>query len=469
MAGKRAVQYLFERNGRYWCRVVVPADVRGAFKANELRAPLGGDLAKAKQTCGMHAAGFLRQIAEARACKGVPVQTSAVLVAHRHYAELLSIDDRMRVVPRYGGTGIDDIRVAELRDVIAGRLDDEAMAAVVGPMVDTYRKHGVTADPGTPAWRELARTVAGVELEALRRVAERDDGDFTGEAGLPILKEKPPEVKQAVAITGLFDAYLDERQSLGKGAVARKRWAPVVKQLVAFLGHNDAERLTPEKAEEWITSSLARKAAKTVRDTDLGSMRAVFKWALRRKRVSANPFADITLDAPKKVRTREKGHTDDEALAVLKAARAYQPNASEKGRVREYPETTAAKRWIPILCAYTGARVAELAQLRREDVRCAGDIHYVRITPEAGSVKTGAYRDVLLHAHVIELGFLVFAENAGAGPLFYRDGRRKPGAAHPSKTVSGRLSEWIGDLGVLGKVAPNHGWRHRLRLRTHNQ
>lgn len=44
---------------------------------------------------------------------------------------------------------------------------------------------------------------------------------------------------------------------------------------------------------------------------------------------------------------------------------------------------TAAKRWTPLLAAYTGARIGELVQLRAEDVRHEAGIDYIRITPEA--------------------------------------------------------------------------------------
>jgi integrase len=123
----------------------------------------------------------------------------------------------------------------------------------------------------------------------------------------------------------------------------------------------------------------------------------------------------------------------------------------------------AAKRWTPFLAAYTGARIAELTQLRKEDVRESNGIHYLRITPEAGSVKTQEYRDVPLHPHLIDLGFLDFVAAAKPGPLFYKAGERK-GKAHPSTIVADRVGKWIRSLKIAdASVQPNHGWRHRLK------
>jgi integrase len=124
---------------------------------------------------------------------------------------------------------------------------------------------------------------------------------------------------------------------------------------------------------------------------------------------------------------------------------------------------SAAKRWVPWLLAYTGARIAEITQLRKEDVKVDGDIHFIRITPDAGSVKTGEFRDVPLHPHLIELGFLEFVSASDNGPLFYSKVTRK-GRTHPSKQVAGRVSEWVRSLGVVAaNVKPSHGWRHRFK------
>ena len=56
------------------------------------------------------------------------------------------------------------------------------------------------------------------------------------------------------------------------------------------------------------------------------------------------------------------GKLPSEATAILTAALNLE-------RGNESPRTFAAKKWVPLLCAYTGARVGGLAQLRKEDVR----------------------------------------------------------------------------------------------------
>lgn len=53
---------------------------------------------------------------------------------------------------------------------------------------------------------------------------------------------------------------------------------------------------------------------------------------------------------------------------------------------REAPKLAAAKRWVPWLCAFTGARVGEMIQIRKEDVRREGKLWMLHVTPEAGPV-----------------------------------------------------------------------------------
>lgn len=87
----------------------------------------------------------------------------------------------------------------------------------------------------------------------------------------------------------------------------------------------------------------------------------------------------------------------------------------------------------------------------------------IRISPEAGSVKTGVYRDVPLHRQAIAVRFLDFVKSHKSGPLFHN-------AVKPEKfldgarVTSGRLSEWLNRSGLVPEgVQPSHGWRHRFK------
>jgi integrase len=123
----------------------------------------------------------------------------------------------------------------------------------------------------------------------------------------------------------------------------------------------------------------------------------------------------------------------------------------------------ATRRWVPWLCAYTGARVGEITQARSQDVAKVDGIWTLNITPEAGTVKTNRARVVPLHDHLIEQGFLDFVASCD-GPLFYQTrANANPDARAPYKLAANRLAQWVRELGVTEVPQPNHSWRHTFK------
>jgi integrase len=103
-----------------------------------------------------------------------------------------------------------------------------------------------------------------------------------------------------------------------------------------------------------------------------------------------------------------------------------------------------------------------MAQLRKEDLRHEGYHWVVRITPEAGPVKTDEAREVVLHPHLIEQGFTAFVAAAPSGHLFLRPS--KDGEVRgPLRGLKNRLQEFARETITDKNVAPNHGWRHRFK------
>ncbi|WP_292465380.1 hypothetical protein [Mesorhizobium sp.] len=389
-------------------------------------------------------------------------------IALRNYQAQLAFDEELRNTDhRYASFGyVDYGRAASLREGIAGRLADSELAALVGDRIERFRWLGnTTAEIGSNEWRALAIALCISDYEALARVAERDEGDFSGAPAHPLLASVQPEPDPLppVSLKALFSDYIARKKLLGKAKGTEKRWKPVFDDLVKFIGHNDARRLTKQNIVEWRDALLKTLSPKTVSDVHLAAVRTVLKWAKVNDRLPSNVAEEVRQEAPKKVWSREKGFTDKEAVAILIAARDHVPAVTDNAATMELPQTTAAKRWVPALCAFSGARVTEITQLRKEDFRTEGAVHVMRIRPDAGTVKAGGYRDVPLHAQLIEMGFLDFLKVAPVGPLFYRNHKdRNPVKA--ARATSGRLSEWLQDKGLIPEgVQPNHGWRHRFK------
>jgi integrase len=125
----------------------------------------------------------------------------------------------------------------------------------------------------------------------------------------------------------------------------------------------------------------------------------------------------------------------------------------------------AARRWVPWICAYTGARVNEITSPLPSDVQqILGHWCFV-LRPEV--TKGKRLRRVPVHKHLLEQGFLQYVEERRkiGKPLFYEPARVRGGkGAHPQwQKVTERLGEWVRESLKVTDVQPNHGWRHLWR------
>jgi integrase len=259
--------------------------------------------------------------------------------------------------------------------------------------------------------------------------------------------------KAPVLLRPLFASYAKEAQ-LAPSTV--KRWSPVVERLTGHLGHDDATAIKRADIVSWKDSLLEGGMKNvTVRDVYLASTKAMLQFAVDQGQLAENPAAEVRVRVKKKVKEREKGFDADEAHTILVATlREFD------GRISE--EMRAARRWLPWLGAYTGARINELTPMTAADIVKRDGIWMIRI--RGANNKTRTYRQVPLHGHLIEQGFLDYAKSRGKRPLFYDPGRSRGGKdSNPHhKKVAERIAEWVRSLGIDAGVAPNHGWRHRF-------
>ncbi|MDQ6436609.1 hypothetical protein RB623_21375 [Mesorhizobium sp. LHD-90] len=475
MAGK--VRNLLNRDGRYFARLVIPKELRPFMDGKtELRKALGSDYRMALKMLPGAVAVLHHDISlgERRAIdageRNVTVGRYPLApdqIALRSYQDRLAQDERARnITPAWAAMSIDDDLVAQLRRGMAGELRDDELAELVDHRIERFRQIGnTTAERGTLEWRTLARAICIAEYEALERVAERNEGDYTGTPTHPLIVNAVPPADELppVSLTGLLTDYISAKRLVGKGRGADKRWTPVFADLRKFIKHDDARRLTDDNLIAWRDERMKTLAPKTVADVYLASVRTVLSWAVANKRLPSNVAKDVRQEKAKKVRTREPGFTLPEAITILRVASDYRPKVTDNPANNELPQTTAAKRWTPILCAHSGARVSEMTQLRKEDIRKEGDAYVMRVTADAGTVKAGGYRDVPIHQQLIDMGFLDFVDASPTGPLFYRAAKGRD-SVKASQMVAGRISKWLQALGVVPEgVQPNHGWRHRFK------
>jgi len=123
--------------------------------------------------------------------------------------------------------------------------------------------------------------------------------------------------------------------------------------------------------------------------------------------------------------------------------------------------------WIPLVLLHTGARPAEICQLRVSDVMTQDNIACLNITDEgeAQSIKNGNSRRLVpIHSRLIALGFLHYVElrrRQGHVQLFSCTATGEFGEW--TKNFECRFSRYLGKLGfVAGQRPTAYGFRHTV-------
>jgi integrase len=374
-------------------------------------------------------------------------------------AALEALDDEVRFDPDHTERSTDSL-LSDPAILVAVR-DDVARATKADAWL---LDHGYALSPDSRA--AFIDALAPRYADALELLIRRARGDYSRDRvaeTFPTLEMPAKTGNGAVSIAALFKEWIAETRP-ARGTISR--WQPVID--AAEKRWPDLRRVTDDDARQWLKGLITvdehlprpngkRRSAGTVNATWRTAVKTICNWAINQGLLKDNPFARAKVTVPRKITTREsKAFTDSEAATILRAALAVEIRTPiDPGR-----------RWLPWLCAYSGARGGEIAQLRGQDIAEREGIWAMILTPEAGTIKNRKPRSVPLHEHIIAQGFLDFVRSRGKGPLFYdpRPGeqeREKTQAAH----VVQKVGEWVRTLGVNDlAVRPNHGWRHLFKL-----
>lgn len=349
-------------------------------------------------------------------------------------------------------------------------LTDEAIEKWFGSDTDRIlQEEGLATDVFSRA--RLSRALYEVWLQWSEFQLRRSQGDYSPDPKadrfpLPASDVGPQEASQStperVSVLSLFELWVRDHLANKKPQKTVDDFRQKINHLVAFLGHDDALLVTGENIADWCDHLRHEEglAAKTVRDEYLAAAKSAFNAGKGRRKLVTSPTDGVKVSVPKSKKTREKGFTDDEALAILSASLRA---PSTLGAMVE--RNKLAVRWVPWICAFSGARVSEITQMRREDLIEQHGIVSLRITPDAGSVKTGNYRIVPLHPQLIAMRLPEFIRAQPEGPIFYTPRLHDEGSTKRAQNTGKMIGKWVREtVGVEDtRVQPNHGWRHRFK------
>ena len=490
MAGR--LKNLVERDGRYYARLVVPPRLRKTIGRTELRTPLGGDRREAERNLHRAVTSLQDRLRAAEHALGEAVLGSRPMptdgLAKAFFAEEEAIDECARNRARSSGDlaleafankHFRPVQLDKLKVAASGLIEDEELSALIGWAIDqAIDRKNITIAKGSEEWRSLARTFAAIQKETIERQMVRDTGEQPPESKHPLLQVEDALAK--VPVDDLVIGYYEELgRNAGRGHEAFRKAQLVFRKLKDFLKHDDATKITDRdlvRFKEHLLKSGLNSG--TIKLTYITAVKSVFKWAAKEKRIPSNPAADLSIMYRKAKLDRDKGFLPDEAKAILKAANDYKPALYPKGGSRVRDHLINAKRWCPWILAYTGCRIAEATFLRKDDIRRNEDgVWFFHFIPQ----KTDEFRDVPIHPHLIETGFLDFVAAQEPGHLFCSTPRlrRKPSKMtaseklrkpnHPSKSAAQKVADWIRGLEVIPvEILPNHAWRHRFKTVSRN-
>lgn len=479
-------------NGETKSRKAIPEDVRAEYKrlygvSREaiLKVPAGTSAARAKALHGQWLAEVETRIERIRAAakgEGQPLtRLNALALSGRWYSWFVERHQSDLRSPAHWSSKKDHF----IWQVLSHHAPDEhhePHSDASWPWLNRPEVRAATA----AQVREMALTASFLASEGIALTAEADALFVAAVSdNLPgaydVLERQAWGDHSPDGTPETFPAFQDSRRAVsgmscwdlfGAYVAARKpaagtinRWRAVFKHLQAAFPERSAGALSEDDARAWKdTLVTSKRSAVTIDAVWLPAVKTAFSWALTQKLIRSNPFATIKIDVPKVVVLREEGKIfrPEEAQLILRASSAV-TNLRDA-----FPR---AKRWVMWLCAYSGARSGEITQLRGIDVTPRPDFHVMRLTPEAGTIKTGSARTVPLHEHLIAQGFIEFVKGQGPGPLFYNERAADQDEADPLNPerspaikTRGRLGHWVRGLGVNDReVGPTHGWRHTFQ------
>jgi integrase len=321
--------------------------------------------------------------------------------------------------------------------------------------------------------KALAKAIGDFQLRAWETLDAYVQGDYREPAwvdGLPPFElstqpdsAAPTGRRSHLSLEDLLD-HKARSTSIRPKTVTDNR--AYLKKFAAFLGHDDARRVTKDDVRRWRDSLMETGLSpKTITDRYLSAVRGALTHGVKEFDLPFNPASGIADGRESVAPNGPKGWAEDEAVQILKATFGGSSKALSAPHKR-------ALFWIPWMLAYTGLRVTEAAQLRGRHLLEEDGVPYLLITPADGSTKSGKAWAVGVHTHLIELGFLKFVREIGDGPLFYEpypaetDLRKVTGKSRPSEAAT-RVTNWIKDeIGLEAPLGrPNHAWRHLFTTR----
>lgn len=347
-------------------------------------------------------------------------------------------------------------------------LPATTQGVVTGPLQALLSERGIAISPDQ--WETLCTLGRDALDGAYAVLQQRSRGEhWSPEA----LAERFPGRSSGARepITSLVEHWKAGKER--PDAKTADRLAKALKDFSTFLGHDDATQIEGGDLQRWLVS-LSEKglSAKTINEGYRAGVKACFAAAASAGALRIDPLASVKfkIKADPTKRVARHPYNDTDAAKLLQASRKLE----------------GARKWLPWLMAYTGARIGEVSQLYREDVRYAtrdeaerggrcegvaayplrrGGVYFLRLTNEGKGQRlknAASRRDVPIHPALINAAFLEFVDSVKPGQFLFPE-LTTGKYGHKGDGGSRLYRKWArGEVGITDERLTAHSWRHRF-------
>lgn len=482
--------HMVTKSGRFYFRMRVPSELVARVGKAEVTQALGS-VTKAQaevsacQLAGQWTEYFLderQRLGFTSSPPAPPVRGAipkrlatpdeVVRLAEASARKLLALDEEFRI----DGTLIEGANawlssLSDLEHDVTAMLEHGAVQSTKTRLLADLAPHALTLPDDQTQARRLVRTWTAAQARALKAIEARSRGipvPTPAPVRLPESLQHPDSASLAPArktaaqlkLRDVLELWKTDERTRPLKTIQKATQA--VTHFEALTGNPSLGRITKAVGSAFRAALLSSARSDKTASDRLSWVQILLNFeASRYGRISANPWKGMSVKVERS--PDREGWKDADAckLFALPLFQRYElPADTNAGADAAY--------WLPILGAFTGARITELAQLRVADIRHDAAQWYIRfeVTEEWQSLKReAARRTIPMHSELVRLGLPEYAKamhEAGQSRLF------------PAVVVSdlnhagGGPSKWFSSLKIGAGFGPSntfHGWRNTVETK----
>lgn len=317
-------------------------------------------------------------------------------------------------------------------------------------MEDFCDSRGYKVAKGTPTYRKLAYAFLKATVEAVTKQEARHRGEVVETPKVPPLGSQ----NRGFTLLQVLDKWKLEAKPKPKTVA---EWELVISRFNALHGVLPLGQITKPHMVAYKDSRLMGGNAPATVTKQLGALSSLLQYSMDNGLLSVNVAAGVRV-AKSRVERKARLPYEIDDLNKIFSCPIYTNGERPQGGAGE------AAYWLPLLALYTGARLEELGQLRRTDIRQSDNIWCISITDDAegASIKTHSSRRVVpLHPELLRIGFVeyVHQQRERVFPQLKTDGHR---------SQTGNFSKWWGryarkTIGIEDGRKVFHSFRHAFK------